>query len=472
MKRSIRVRLTVWYAGVLAAILAVLGVFVVLRLGADLRAAIDRELLQNAVHIADGYADTGAEDFRDVSRKVLSRDGGVAQVLGPDGRVLHTYGFVVSRRQFVSPAAHADALAGAQRLLTVRIGPDRQRFRVVTTPVQRLGRRRVVVVAESLDRVEASVRRLAVLLLLACPVALAATTVGGWWLARKSLLAVARMTTQAEEIGIDRLDERIAVPSAVDEIGQLALTLNAMLDRLQAGVHEKHRLIADASHELRAPLAVMRTELDISLRGDDLSPDARSVLGNARDEVDRMSRTVDDLLALAEVDEGRLDLLMTQVELYEAVAAAARPFAALAANKGVRLEVGGERCDAQADPQRLRQVLSNYIENAIKYSQPGGKVSVTCWRSAEEVGVTVQDEGPGIPAAAVERVFDRFYRVDDGRGRNVRGTGLGLAICREIATAHGGRVWVESEEGKGSAFSLALPLVAHALALAGSQPPA
>jgi signal transduction histidine kinase len=408
VRRSLRARLTLWYTGVFAGILVVLGVFVVLRLGTDLRAALDRELLDNAIHISDAYSAAGPDDFREVSRKVLSRDGGVAQVLGPDGRLLHTYGFIVRRRQFVSAAAHADALAGRQRLLTLRVGPDRQRFRVVVARVRRLGRPRVVVVAESLDRVEASVRRLAVLLLLAGPAALGATTLGGWWLARKSLLA-------------------------------------------------ERRLIADASHELRAPLAVMRTELDISLRGDELSDDARSVLENTREEVDRMGRTVDDLLALAEVDEGRLDLLTAPVGLRGAAEAAARPLAALAAAKDVRLEVGGEHCDAHADPQRLHQILTNYIENAIKFTPPGGEVRVTCWRTGSEAGVTVEDNGPGIPAIDQQHIFDRFYRVDNIRGRKVRGSGLGLAICQELARAHGGRVWVESEEGKGSAFSVALP---------------
>src|SRR4029077_6359466 len=122
-----------------------------------------------------------------------------------------------------------------------------------------------------------------------------------------------------------------------------------------------------------------------------------------------------------------------------------------------RLEIGGASCDAQADPQLLHQALTNLIENAIKYACPGGEVRATAWQQDDEVGVTVADDGPGVPVEARERVFDRFYRVDHARGRDGGGSGLGLAICREIATAHGGRVWVDSEEGKGSEFSLALP---------------
>ncbi|MGH2948765.1 MAG: sensor histidine kinase, partial [Solirubrobacteraceae bacterium] len=302
-----------------------------------------------------------------------------------------------------------------------------------------------------------SVERVLMLLLLAGPAALAATAVGGWWLARKALRPVERMTAEAQRIGIDRLHERVALPRAADEIGQLAVTLNAMLDRLERGVKDKQRLIADASHELRTPLAVMRAELDVSLRGDDLSPAARAVLESVREEVDRMSRTVDNLLTLAQVDEGRLELLTTRVRLHEAIEAAARPLLPLAAAKQVRLELDGEHCEARADPQRLHQALTNFIENAIKFSRPGGEVRVDAWHGNGEVGVTIADDGPGIPADARAHVFDRFYRVDRARGRDAGGSGLGLAICREIATAHGGRVWVDSQEGNGSAFTLAIP---------------
>jgi signal transduction histidine kinase len=230
-----------------------------------------------------------------------------------------------------------------------------------------------------------------------------------------------------------------------------------MLDRLEQGVEEKRRLIADASHELRTPLAAMRAELDVSLLGDDLAPDAREVLESTREEVDRMSRIVDNLLTLAQVDEGRLELLTTQVDLSEAAAAAALPLVPLANAKHVHLALNGESGEARADPQRLHQALTNFIENAIKFTQDGGEVSVTSWRRNGEVGVTVKDNGPGISPDARSHVFDRFYRADRARRRQGSGSGLGLAICREIAEAHGGRVWVESTEGAGSAFTFALP---------------
>jgi heavy metal sensor kinase len=453
----IRARLTAWYAALLGVIIVALGAFLVLRLGSDLQATVDRDVRQGSAVIAGAYARGGTGEFLEVAETALPRGGSAAQVVDRDGRVLLTYGDEVSARQMAPATALADALAGRRRLLTVRLGAHQQRFRATVAPVRRLGESQAIVVAESLANTERSVHRVLVLLLLAGPAALAATALGGWWLARKALLPVERMTSQAEDIGIDRLDERIAVPSAQDEIGHLAVTLNAMLDRLERGVDEKHRLIADASHELRTPLAVMRAELDVTLRDDQLPDDAREVLESAREEVGRMSRTVDNLLTLAEVDEGRLGLLPGRVGLHEAIEAAARPLRPLAAAKHVHLDLDAESYEARADPQRLHQAISNFIENAIKYADPGGHVRVTAWSTVAEVGVTVADDGPGIPAEACAHIFERFYRVDPARGRDNGGSGLGLAICREIAGAHGGRVWVESKEGNGSAFTLALP---------------
>jgi heavy metal sensor kinase len=376
-------------------------------------------------------------------------------VVAPGGRVLVAYGEPIAARLLVPKERIARALAGERQALTVELGADR--YRAVVLPVRRQGRARVVVVAQSLHRVDESVGQVLLLLLLALPAALAATALGGWWLARKALRPVEQMTSNAEAIGIDRLHERIELPRNRDEIGRLAVTLNAMLDRLERGVDEKHQLVADASHELRTPLAAMRAELDVSLMDEDLPPAAREALESTREEVNRMSRIVNNLLTLARVDEGRLELLMTNVDLSDAIESAARPLRPLANAKQLRLELTGERCEARADPQRLHQALTNLIENAIKFSQTQGEVTVTSWRRNGEVGVTVKDTGPGIPPDARTHVFDRFYRADPARRRDGSGSGLGLSICREIAEAHGGRIWVESEVGKGAAFSLALP---------------
>jgi heavy metal sensor kinase len=451
----IRARLTAWYALFLVATLVGLGAFLVIELQSDLRSTIDRELRTGSGAIAQNYQSDGVAGFRETSAAALRRSGSDAQVLSGSGRVIVSFG-ELSRAPMISPRATALALGGKLTLAGAELGPAKQPFRLLTTPVVSRGSPQVVVVAAPLQGVDEAEDRILNLLLIAGPVAIVVAGVGAWWLLRRALDPVERMRRKAEQIGFDQLHERLVLPQANDEIGQLAVTLNAMLDRLEAGVQANRQLIADASHELRTPLAAMRAELDVSLRDGHRTTAEREVFESVREDVDRMSRTVDNLITLARADEGRLDLLSGDVELGHALEAAARPLRALAAAKRVRLRTLGEPARTRGDEQRLQHALANLIENAIKFTPPGGEVTLSSWRRGEEVGVTVSDTGPGIPPHARAHVFDRFYRVDRSRSRESGGSGLGLAICREIATAHGGRVWVESEEGKGSAFSLAL----------------
>jgi heavy metal sensor kinase len=366
----------------------------------------------------------------------------------PGGRVVAAWGDRVARRPMLGAAERARVVRG-ERILRSWDG-----FRLAAL---RTHDGHVVAVAESLAGVRRAVRRVLVLLLIAGPAALLVTALGGWWLAGRALRPVERMRARAAAIGPERLDERLAVPPTRDEIARLATTLNEMLERIQSGAEEQRRLVADASHELRSPLAAMRAELDVSLLADHLPQEARAVLESAREEVDRMGRTVDDLLTLASADEGRLALLARPLDLADVAAAAASGLTALADGRAVRVVVEGEDAPAHGDAERLRHALRNMLENAIDFSPPGGEVAVATWRRGGEVGVTVSDDGPGIPPELRERVFDRFFRVDRARERATGGSGLGLAITRELALAHGGRVWAEARAPRGSAFSLALP---------------
>jgi heavy metal sensor kinase len=455
VRLPIRARLTAWYIGLLVLVIAAMAAFVVTRLQADLTHDIDRSLRSDAAQISGGYRHEGPNEFVDVSRTVLTdRSAGGAQVLDARGRVVLSYGAGFAARPMVEPRARAAALAGRSTLETVTLGEP---VRAHAVPTVRGSERQVVVVGESLEGVHESVNRVLLLLVIAAIPALLLTAAGGWWLARKALAPVARMTAQAGRIGIDRLEERVPVPRTTDEIARLAVTLNAMLDRLQQGVEEKRRLVADASHELRTPLAVMRSELDVSLEEEQLPAEARETLESAREEVDRMTRIVENLLTLARVDEGRLELLRRPVALRDVAERALRALQPMADGKRVGLTLEGDGVLAVADRELLQQAVSNLVTNAIKYSDPGGEVRIETWARAGDAGLTVSDTGPGIPAEAQPRVFDRFFRVDAARPRETGGSGLGLAICREIADAHGGRVWVESTEGEGSSFHLSLP---------------
>jgi signal transduction histidine kinase len=416
MRLPIRTRLTGWYVALLVLILGAVGAFVVVRLRADLTADVDRHLRGAAAHIARGYEAEGVVDFNDVAATVLSsRDEG-AEIVDAGGRVV---------------AAH-----GA-------IGQD---FRVVSQPVERRGRHLTLRTGESLAEVDRSVSRVLVLLLLGGGAALVLTAAGGWLLARRALRPVEAMTAQADRIGAESLDRRLAVPPTRDEVAHLAGTLNAMLDRVDRGVEDKRRLVADASHELRGPLAVMAAELDVALADPSLDAEARPVLVSTREEVTRLARVVDDLLTLAAIDEGRLELVRETVDLRDLADG-------VAARAGMAVE--GEHVRVAGDALRLEHAVSNLVDNALKFGGAGARLST--WSRGDAAGVAVSDMGPGVPEADRERIFERFVRLDSARGRREPGSGLGLAICREVAEAHGGRVWVEPNDGGGSRFCISLP---------------
>jgi heavy metal sensor kinase len=301
-------------------------------------------------------------------------------------------------------------------------------------------------------------RELVGVLLLAGPLALAGALGGGYWLARKALAPVDRMVATAREITANRLDRRLDVPQAEDELGRLASTLNDMIARLQRSFEEVRRFTADAAHELRTPLAAIRTEAEVALRSPRSPEQDGRVLENLLEEIERLTRLVSQLLFLCREDTGigvgsfrpvRLDELVREVSDHMQVAAR---------EKGVDFSVDlPAPSQVRGDPDRLRQLFFNLLDNSIKYTPPGGKVTVRSESPNGHARVIVTDTGVGIAAEHLPHVFDRFYRVDPSHSPQTDGTGLGLAICRSIAEAHGGRLEIDSELGEGTRVMLALP---------------
>jgi two-component system OmpR family sensor kinase len=454
----IRVRLTVLYVLVLAAIIAALIAFVVTRLRSDLTAELDRGLRDAAGQIAPAYRAEGPAEFRDTARTVLPMartEPAGAQILDPSGHVVFSQGAELGSTGLIDRHALARALAGETVILSRRVARPDRHVRLIAGPAGWHGRREVLVAAESLHDIDDATHRVLVLLLLGGAGALALVAVGGWWIARRALRPVDRMTTRAEVIGIDDLSQRIAVPRVNDELAHLARTLNAMLARLQDGVQARERLIADTSHELRAPLAAMRTELDVTLAQNRLDDPARAALQLARDDALRLTRIVENLLTLARVDEGRLELLVAPHDLTELAERAARAQRAAAGQRQIEIEVAGDEVVADVDGDRFEQVLTNLLDNAIRHSPDGGSVRLTITREVAETHITVTDEGPGIPSDARARVFERFSRQDPARPRG--GAGLGLAICREIVRAHRGRIWIDDRPPPGTTIHITLP---------------
>ncbi|RLA97319.1 MAG: hypothetical protein DRG32_03790, partial [Deltaproteobacteria bacterium] len=297
--------------------------------------------------------------------------------------------------------------------------------------------------------------------LVAVPSVLILAVVGGLFLANKALRPVDEITNTARKIGSSGdLSQRIRLKRKVDdEIGRLAATFNEMIAKVENSFQQIKRFTADASHELKTPLTILRGEIEVGLKRLRTPEEYQKILASNLEEVKHMSRMVEDLLTLARADMGALELRKEVVDLGGLVREVWEEVRLWAEDKGVELlfqEDGEARI--MGDRGRLRQLALNLIDNAIKYTPSGGRVELRVVRDGDEVTFSVADTGEGIPAEDLQRIFERFYRVDKARSRQRGGTGLGLSICKWIAEAHGGRISAESELGRGSKFHVFLPL--------------
>nr|WP_246324191.1 ATP-binding protein [Petropleomorpha daqingensis] len=313
--------------------------------------------------------------------------------------------------------------------------------RVASRPVDG----RTVVVTGSLEDVEDSVRALRDGLLLAVPGTTAVLAGLVWLLAGRVLRPVDRMRAEVDRISAQRLDRRVPEPATDDEIARLARTMNAMLDRLSDGAERQRRFVADAAHELRTPLARIRTQLEVD-RAHPGTADAAVTSASVLAETERMQRLVDDLLLLARSDAGAGGLRAAgPVDLDEVVAEQARGRPLVDCSRVVPVQVAG-------DPVELERAVANLLDNAVRHART--RVTVTLAEADDAAVLTVADDGPGIPEAARELVFERFTRLDEARAVDDGGAGLGLAIARDIAERHGGRLALTG----GSDFVLTFPL--------------
>jgi two-component system OmpR family sensor kinase len=461
MNLSIKVRLTVWYLALLALILAAFGTFVFLRLNSDLVRAVDQSLQSRAAQITLGYqqGDQNFQDVSDASLRGLTPNETAAQRLSPTGRVLDATGDpAITGHPMITHRATAAAVRGRRILGNAVLGPHHEHTRLLALRLSGSGGPSVLVVASSLEGVDTSIHRLLVLAATGIPAALVLAIVGGWVIARRALQPVARMTAEAQEIRADRLGDRIAIPPTDDELQRLASTLNHMLGRLQEGVESQRRFVADASHDMRTPLTVMASEIDVALEDPQLVDNAaRELLVSNREQVEGMARMIENLLTLASVDDGQLKLLRRPIDLQDLATGAVAKLTSLAARSGVEISANGASAPVIGDPDRLTQVLTNLIENGVKYAGAGAKVDVSTWQRNGQAGCTVSDTGSGIPDEALPHIFDRFFRVDAARSSALQGSGLGLAICHDIVTAHDGHISVDSS-GIGTSFSVGLPI--------------
>ncbi len=456
---SIRWRLTLWYGAILSVILAGFSGAAYVRLNHDLLDLTDATLREELVELEGEVAKARrlSSSPEDLDIRFSGPEGYVFQVGMIGGRTLFRSANIRSSG-LPDPDVRLIRTGGlAHKSITLDgLGSVRLASRVIPGPSGPL----LIQAAATMAPNMRALQELVAVMLSIGPLALACGLGCGYWLARKALAPVDRMTAMAAEITSTRLDRRLDEPVAEDELSCLARTFNAMIARLQRSFEEVRRFTADAAHELRTPLATMRTEAEVALRSP-RSPerDAR-VLEDLLEEIERLTRLVSHLLFLCREDTGISVGEFQPMRLDDVIRDVGEHMQVMAREKGVTLVIDlPESCRVNGDTDRLRQLLFNLLDNAIKYTPPDGRVKVRGESASGQVRITVADTGIGIPAEHLPHVFGRFYRVDPSRSPETEGSGLGLAICQSIAEAHGGLIEIDSTPDSGTRVTLVLPML-------------
>jgi two-component system OmpR family sensor kinase len=474
--RSIRTRLTLWYTSLLAATLLLSGVIAYYTTRQTLYENLDNSLKeeirwlsefieprarriplkrstlrqQQAPRDTTQNEELDDEIWRQIyQHTLLNPNQQIIQILDRNGDLLYQSPrrgtWRLPMRNVESGAVHIESL----------IDEEGQELRVASTSNYYVQ----IFVAYPLHNLHSILDEMVSTRLYITPVIILISIIGGLILAHQSLKPVDVLTRTAREITAQNLNRRLPSPHADDEIGRLTNTLNDMIARLQASFAQVQQFSADASHELRTPLTIMRGEIELALRHQRIPKPTRELLHSLHDEAVRLSSIVENLMTLIRSESGRLVLQRESVPLDRLVRDIAVDGRLLAAKKRIAVHVERIRpVSVTGDPQRLRQLLLNIVDNAVKFTPPRGRVWLSLEQSNGRALISVRDTGVGIPNNELEKVFDRFHRVErDGRDED-QGSGLGLAIAKWIAEAHEGSITVESDERRGSTFTVILPV--------------
>ena len=456
---SVKFRFTIWYLLVLAILLTALSVGVYSHMARTLHRGLDASLRVRATQLRSLPA-----IYDSIRQGELREELGevVALYFYADGQLLE-----VSSRGLSIPVSEeliSQAIAGMRLLATVQT-PEGDELRLLAVPLSlalshppRTIEAATLVIARSTKQIDQALNRLARTLVIAVLLALVVAAGGGIFLARQALQPVDRITRTAREIGESDLSRRIGIDTQ-DELGRLAATLNAMIARLEQAFQRQKQFTSDASHELRTPLAVIEAESTLALRKDRPARDYRQALETISQESKHMAAIIDHLLTLARADAGKEQWNFTNVDLRTLIENLSTDVSVLCQEKGLTFQPGQMQVAiVRGDEARLRQLFMNLFDNAIRYTNAPGTVSVSMRCQGPMAVVAITDTGAGIPAEEIPFIFDRFYRVGKARSQPEGGSGLGLAICRHIAEAHQAKIEVDSHVGEGSTFSVWLPL--------------
>jgi two-component system OmpR family sensor kinase len=443
LRLPIRVRITAAFAAVMLVLLAVIATLAYRRMGAALLDEIDSGLRFKASAVADT---SRAKPIEVPDRRLQEPREAFEQFLSPDGRVLR------ATRGFTQPLLGPTELAGltGPTFLDRNVPGVAARTRLLALPLTSTRRAAFLVVGVSTsDRLDA-LHELTDVLLIGGLAAVTLACVAAWVVAGWALRPMDRMQRQAAAITASGMDNRMSVPRTRDELHRLARTLNDMLDRLDRSVSAERRFLERASHELRTPLSALRAEVDLALRRRRSAAELAAALRNVSEETDRLARLADDLLVLARAEDGRLPLHRQTTHLSELLESSAALFTARATQFGVELTVSTPPATIQVDPLRLRQLIANLLDNALRHTPRGGTVRLAATADDHTVRITVTDSGPG---------FTSPLRLGEDA------PGLGLRIVRAIATSHGGLLETSTAPEGGARIDVVLPTTPHAARL-------
>jgi heavy metal sensor kinase len=451
--RSVGARLTLWYTAAFAVAAVVLGIAIWFAVQQSLYRAVDDGLRDRVEGIGRFIEDHKSRLLLDDVREEFRAHGDFFQVIDADGRAVHR-GTALEDADLTPLGADT---AGRFASATVLGKP----LRVLSRHIAIDGQTYTIQAAAPLSNLQDGLRAAAWRLVLAIPFALVVAAAGGFWLSRRALAPVDRITQTARLITAESLSKRLEVAPTGDELERLSQTLNEMIARLENAFQRITRFTADASHELRTPLAVMRTTAEVALRAPQAAGEQRDALEQIVAEIERMSHLVENLLLIAKADSGAADLKKRRIDIVEAVREACSEASVLARVKGLRFDTQLPETTlwVNGDRDALRRLFLILLDNAVKYTPAGGSLAVAVSAQNGRVLGTVRDSGIGIAPEHLPHLFARFYRADRARSRADGGAGLGLAIGRWIAEVHGGRLSVESEPQHGSSFHVELPHV-------------
>lgn len=379
------------------------------------------------------------------------------EVLSPDGELLYRNDRLGNRRLGAEPLPREGIGGYSQRS---GILSDGTRVIIVSRRHSLEGHTILIRLAQSEEPVYHALEQFLFAAALLFPLILAAAAFAGYRMSRGILEPVQNMASRASEITSSRLHERLPINGTGDELDHLAEVFNQTLTRLDESFRQLKQFTSDASHELRTPLAALRSVGEVGLARDGTREDYRELIGSMLEEVNRLTRLVDELLMISRGDAGAIQLRYSTVHVFELAKETVGLLEPLAEEKRQRLVMSGDQeVTIKGDPVFLRQALINILHNAIKYSPAGATTALRVSRDdAESVTISVQDSGPGIAPEHTARIFDRFYRVDQGRSRAAGGFGLGLSIAQWAVEAHQGRITVSSRPANGSTFRITLPV--------------